>query len=127
MKTDKHLSIRLTDERNRQIDRLRQLLQSSGRKVETIHGVVTTSAIIDAAFKALEAQLGGNDQVWFHPEAWQAGEQEIDSASDEGLPSGIPGNILQQRARAAGFSAEDLTSIGKVIEEDCEKVEASGW
>jgi hypothetical protein len=58
MTSDKHLSIRLTDERQNNIERLRQLLQQSGRNVETIHGVVTTAAVIDEALKALADDLG---------------------------------------------------------------------
>jgi hypothetical protein len=78
MKKDKHLSIRLTGDRNEQIEHLRQKLQSSGRELETIHGVVTTSAVIDEALKALDAQLSGID----------LGLARIASVTDEDLEWG---------------------------------------
>lgn len=50
-------NIRRTDEREAIMERLRQKLGASGREVETIHGVVTTTAIFDEALKELEKAL----------------------------------------------------------------------
>lgn len=55
--SDKAWSIRRTEERDLLVEQLRQKLAASGRPVETIHGVVTTTAIIDEALKELDKAL----------------------------------------------------------------------
>lgn len=50
-------TLRNTEEREALIERLRIKLKNSGRKVETIHGVVQTASILDEALKALEREL----------------------------------------------------------------------
>lgn len=57
MANDKAWSIRRTPERDALVEKLRERLQNSGRTVETIHGVVTTAAVIDEALKVLETVL----------------------------------------------------------------------
>jgi hypothetical protein len=52
-----HWTIRRTEEREVLIESLRDLLGKSGRDVERVHGVVTTSAIIDEALKMLLRDL----------------------------------------------------------------------
>lgn len=54
---DKSWSIRRTPERDAAVERLRTKLGKSGREVETIHGVVSTAAVIDEALKELERIL----------------------------------------------------------------------
>lgn len=51
------MTIRLNDEREKIIERLRKRLAKSGRPLEHIHGVVTTTSIIDEALKELEKVL----------------------------------------------------------------------
>lgn len=50
-------TLRNTNERDAIIKRLREKLQLSGRKVDTIHGVVSTASVFDEALKALEKEL----------------------------------------------------------------------
>lgn len=50
-------NIRRTDDRDEIMERLRVKLAASGRPVETIHGVVTTTSIFDEALKELEKAL----------------------------------------------------------------------
>jgi hypothetical protein len=57
-----YYGLRITDEREEIIERLRRRLATSGRDVKTIHGMVTTSDIIDEAFKALEKELDRDDK-----------------------------------------------------------------
>lgn len=57
MDKDKSLNLRLTDERKEAIEYLRKKLKKSGRDVQKVHGVVTTAAIIDEAFKELRRVL----------------------------------------------------------------------
>lgn len=52
-----YYGLRITDDREAIIERLRQRLAISGRKVEMIHGTVTTSGILDEALKALDKEL----------------------------------------------------------------------
>lgn len=52
-----YYGLRITGERHEIIERLRKRLATSGRDVKTIHGMVTTSDIIDEALKALEKEL----------------------------------------------------------------------
>lgn len=50
-------TLRNTEERDALIKRLREKLKKSGRKVDTIHGVVSTASVFDEALKALEKEL----------------------------------------------------------------------
>lgn len=52
-----YYGLRITDDREEIFERLRRRLATSGRKVEMIHGMVTTSGIIDEALKALDKEL----------------------------------------------------------------------
>lgn len=52
-----YYGLRITDERRMLIENLRTKLATSGRDVKTIHGVVTTSDILDEALKALDKEL----------------------------------------------------------------------
>lgn len=57
MVVNRSWTIRRTAEREALVDRLRDQLKNSGREVETLYGVVTTSAIFDEALKELERVL----------------------------------------------------------------------
>ncbi len=57
-----YYGLRITDWRAETIERLRRRLGASGRDVETIHGMATTSGIIDEALKALEKELDKEDK-----------------------------------------------------------------
>ncbi len=60
---NRNYTIRRTDERETIIERLRDKLTHSGRKLETIHGIVTTAAIFDEALKELEKSLEGSKET----------------------------------------------------------------
>jgi hypothetical protein len=53
----KSMTMRLTKEREEIIEKLRKRLAKSDRPMERIHGVVTTTGIIDEALKELEKAL----------------------------------------------------------------------
>ena len=42
-------------------------------------------------------------------------------------PSGIPGEVLVERARSIDWPPEDLAEMVAAIEEDCERVDPDGW
>jgi hypothetical protein len=42
-------------------------------------------------------------------------------------PSGIPGEVLVERARSIDWPPEDLVEMMAAIEEDCERVDLDGW
>ena len=50
-------TLRYSDYRKSLIERLREKLKLAGRKVDTIHGVVTNASVFDHALEALEREL----------------------------------------------------------------------
>jgi len=54
---NKTWTLRYTPGRGEIIERLREKLKKAGRKVETVHGVVSNSSVFDAALAALEREL----------------------------------------------------------------------
>lgn len=50
-------TLRYTSERDELVERLRMKLKQAGRKVDTIHGVITNASVFDEALKALEKEL----------------------------------------------------------------------
>lgn len=54
---NKAWTLRFTPDREKLIERLRTKLKAAGRKVDTIHGVVTNASVFEHALKALEREL----------------------------------------------------------------------